>query len=122
MTKNSYDKSNVFAKLLRNEVKSSPVYESEHTLAFNDIYPCAPIHILVIPKGEFQNFSDFMTNASGDKVTDFWQTVNFIIKKYNLEEDNGYRIVTNCGINGGQTVGHFHVHIMAGKELVKQFC
>lgn len=116
MTTNRYDKSNIFAKMLRNEIPRSEIYENEYALAFHDLYPCAPIHMLVIPKGEFRSFGDFIANASGDQIVGFWQVVADIIKKHDLEK-NGYRIVTNCGDDGMQTVDHFHIHIIAGRTL-----
>ena len=110
----SYDDNNIFAKILRKELPCDIVYEDEFVLAFHDIYPQAPIHILVIPKGKYTSFNDFM-DSSAD-VTYFFSTVKKITQKFNLDK-TGYRIVTNHGKEGGQVIPHFHIHILGGKQL-----
>jgi diadenosine tetraphosphate (Ap4A) HIT family hydrolase len=111
-----YDQNNVFAKIIRNEIPSKKVYEDDNVLAFEDISPKAPTHILVIPKGEFISFSDFINKATPEKVADFFQKIGKIAKNLGLEE-KGYKLVTNNGEQVGQVVFHFHVHILSGKKL-----
>lgn len=112
----SYDRSNIFAQILRGEIACTKIFENEHAIAFNDINPQAPSHILVIPKGEYRNFHDFHQHASATSINEFYQAIGHVIKQYNLEE-NGYRLITNCGKDSGQLVDHYHVHILSGKPL-----
>ena len=109
-----YDKENIFAKIIRGEVPSTKVYEDNKILAFNDINPKAPIHILVIPKGEFVSFDDFVEKSSAEDVSYFFKTVQKIAREQGLS-GNDYRIVGNCGEKAGQIVFHFHIHIMGYK-------
>jgi histidine triad (HIT) family protein len=111
-----YDKNNVFAKIIRGEIPADKVYEDDKVLAFKDVAPAAPIHILVIPKGEYTSFDDFAANASSDEISHFFKIVQKICKDLNLTE-NGYRITSNIGRDGLQTVFHMHLHILAGKQL-----
>lgn len=111
----SYDSNNIFAKILREEIPCDKVYEDEHTLAFRDVAPAAPVHILVIPKGEYQSFNDFMDNRP-KYIGRFFQTVQKIAAQEGLDE-SGYRLITNHGADASQTVPHFHVHILGGKPL-----
>ncbi len=111
-----YDKNNIFAKIIRNEIDCDKIYEDDYVIAFNDISPAAPIHALVIPKGEYISFNDFIENASGKEITNFWSSVNQVVKSLDII-NNGYRIIANSGKNASQTVEHFHVHILAGKPL-----
>jgi histidine triad (HIT) family protein len=112
----SYDKNNVFARILRKEIPANMVYENEIALAFHDIHPSAPLHILVIPKGEFIAFDDFVAKASAEEILGFTQTILHVIQIFDLQE-NGYRLLSNQGLYGGQEVPHFHVHILGGKQL-----
>lgn len=112
----SYNPSNIFAQILRGEIACTRVFENEHAIAFNDIHPQAPSHILVIPKGEYRNFHDFHQHAPATLVCSFYQAVQEVIQQYNLEK-NGYRLITNCGKDSGQIVDHYHVHILSGKPL-----
>lgn len=112
----TYDSANIFAKILRDEIPSNRVYEDEHVVAFHDVSPAAPVHVLVIPRGEYVSFEDFSANASTDTVTHFFQTVRHIAADV-LKLGNGYRLITNIGEDGSQSVPHFHVHILAGKQL-----
>lgn len=109
----SYDINNIFAKILRAEIPCKKVYEDEFCLAFHDIYPAAPIHVIVIPKSHYIDFSDFCTHSQ--HINNFFQGVQNTIHNLNLE--NGYRLITNSGIEGLQTVQHFHIHILAGEKL-----
>lgn len=112
----TYDSNNIFARILRQEIPATIVYEDNHVLAFNDVAPKAPVHILVIPKGPYQHFDDFTQNAPAAEVAHFFKIVGQICHDQNLSTA-GYRILSNCGLNGGQEVPHFHVHICAGKRL-----
>ncbi|AGR78931.1 HIT-like protein [Anaplasma phagocytophilum] len=104
-----YDNDNVFAKILRGELPCTKVYEDDNVLAFHDIKPEAPVHVLVIPKGKFVSFDDFV--ESGYDVSEFFKTVGKIARQFNLHT-GGYRLVTNHGKSAGQIVHHFHVHIL----------
>ena len=113
---NLYDVNNIFAKILRSEVSSNKILENEHALAFSDINPQAPIHILVIPKNPYINFHDFTKNASTKEHENFWTLVNAVIEHYKVDGE-GFRIITNSGNNGNQDVPHFHIHLLAGENL-----
>lgn len=110
-----YDDQNIFAKILRGELSADKIYEDEHVLAFNDIFPAARIHILVIPKGSYTSFHDFIEHASEKEIGHFFKAVSSITKKLDLGE--GYRIVSNVGGFGMQTVPHMHLHIIGGEQL-----
>ncbi|NDB82817.1 MAG: HIT domain-containing protein [Alphaproteobacteria bacterium] len=110
----SYDQNNIFAKILRQEVSSEKIYENEHVFAFKDSYPCAPTHVLVIPKNQYIDFSDFASRASNDEISSYYKSINEIIKQLNI---TSYRLVSNCGASAGQTIFHFHTHIISGKTL-----
>ena len=109
-----YDDTNVFAKILRKELPCNVVYEDEVVLAFHDIYPQAPIHILVIPKNKYISFDDFID--SSPDIVHFFSVVKKITHKFQLNK-TGYRVVTNHGKEGGQVIPHFHIHILGGKQL-----
>ena len=113
-----YDTKNIFSKLLRSEISCQKVLENEHALAFLDINPQAPIHILIIPKNQYIDFHDFTENSSLQEITYFWKLVNKVINSKNIS-DAGFRIITNSGKDGNQDVPHFHVHLLAGKDLGK---
>ncbi len=112
----TYDPENIFAKILRGEIPNQTVAETDHTLAFRDINPLAPFHVLLIPKGAYVTVDDFAANASADEVADFWQTFAKIVADEGLQAD-GYRVISNAGMHGVQEVPHFHLHILAGKVL-----
>lgn len=112
----SYDSSNIFARILRGEIPCSKVYEDDHVLAFNDIAPQAPVHILVIPKGAYLSLEDFGTKASAAEIKAFYAAVAKIVEDKCLKAE-GFRTISNSGINGGQEVPHFHLHILGGKKL-----
>jgi len=111
-----YDKNNIFAKIIRGEIPAKKVYEDENILAFYDISKASPVHVLVIPKGEFIDFIDFVTKENPQKVTNFFQKVAQISQDLKIVE-SGFRLITNNGSDAHQTVKHFHVHILAGKKL-----
>ncbi|MDX2083534.1 MAG: HIT domain-containing protein [Rickettsiales bacterium] len=112
----TYDKNNVFAKIIRGEIPAQKIYEDEKVLAFNDIGKAAPIHILVIPKGEYINYNDFIFRASSDEISYFFKKIGEIAKLVNADK-SGFRLISNLGFDANQTVAHFHVHILAGKNL-----
>lgn len=112
----TYDKNNVFARILRGEIPSNIVFEDDDVLAFHDISAAAPVHVLVVPKGEYVSFHDFMAKAGAEEVAGFFSRVRSVAEKLGLQE-NGYRLITNHGYNGSQSVPHFHVHILGGKQL-----
>ena len=111
-----YDDNNVFAKILRGEIPCRKVYEDAHALAFHDINPQAPVHVLVIPKGRYVSLRDFAANAAPDAVAGFFRAVGKIAAQLGLD-DPGYRILANHGPDSHQEVPHFHVHIFGGKRL-----
>lgn len=111
-----YDPSNIFARILRGEIPSAPVYEDEHAFAFNDINPQAPFHVLVIPKGAYVSWDDFSERASAEEIAGFVRAVGKVARAAGLVEP-GYRLLANVGLNSGQEVPHLHVHIFAGRPL-----
>lgn len=111
-----YDDNNIFAKILRGEIPSNRVYEDEHVLAFRDINPLAPTHILVIPKGAYVSWDDFSERASNEEIAAFVRAVGRIARDEGLVAD-GYRLLGNVGFNSGQEVPHLHVHIFGGRPL-----
>jgi diadenosine tetraphosphate (Ap4A) HIT family hydrolase len=111
-----YDDSNIFARILRGEIPSRPVFENEWALAFHDINPQAPLHILIIPKGSWCSFADFSANATDAEIAGFMRAVGTVAKQLGLETP-GYRMLANMGQHGGQEVPHFHVHLFGGRPL-----
>lgn len=111
-----YDPRNIFARILRGELPCKRVHEDEFALAFHDIAPQAPLHVLVIPKGAHVSAADFHANASDAEIAGFWRAVARVAKELGLEAP-GYRLLTNMGLDAGQEVPHFHVHLFAGKPL-----
>ncbi len=112
----AYDPQNIFARILRGEIPCRKEYEDEHVLAFHDINPQAPTHVLVIPKGSYVSFADYSTRASAQEIAGFWRAVGHIARTLGVEAA-GYRILSNIGADGGQEVPHFHVHIFGGRRL-----
>ena len=111
-----YDKTNIFARILRGEIPCNKIYEDEYVLAFHDIHPKAKIHALLITKGEYTNLADFSSKASDSEIKKFFSTIEIITKKLGINE-SGYRVITNTGHDGTQTIFHFHVHILGGQTL-----
>ena len=109
-----YDKQNIFARILRGEIPCRTVLDTPHALAFHDINPLAPSHILVIPKGEWVSAADFHAGATADAIAGFWRAVAQIGRPL---EASGYRILSNMGADAGQEVAHFHVHVFGGRPL-----
>lgn len=112
----TYDQNNIFAKIIRGEIPCYEVYNDEDILAFKDVTPAAPVHVLVVPKGEYISFDDFAANAGAAAVGSFFQKVQKIAVQLGLQE-KGYRLITNNGADASQTVPHFHVHILGGRQL-----
>jgi diadenosine tetraphosphate (Ap4A) HIT family hydrolase len=112
----AYDPDNIFAKILRGEIPCNKVYEDEHVLAFHDIAPQAPLHVLVIPKGAYVSWDDFSEHASESEIANFIRAVGKVARDLDLV-DPGYRLLANVGENGGQEVPHLHVHLFGGKPL-----
>lgn len=111
-----YDDGNIFARILRGEIPSSKVYEDDHALAFNDINPQAPTHVLVIPKARYVSWDDFSARASDAEIAGFVRAVGRIAREAGLVEP-GYRLLANTGPDSHQEVPHLHVHIFAGRPL-----
>lgn len=116
----AYDDQNIFAKILRGEIPNGTVLETEHTLAFNDINPLAPHHVLVIPKGAYVNYDQFASEASEAEIVDFTRAVGAVCAKLGLEPGAGgagYRLLANSGEDAIQEVPHMHVHVVGGRNL-----
>ena len=111
-----YDDGNIFARILRGEIPSKKAYEDEWALAFHDINPQAPTHVLIIPKGKYVSFADFSASASADEIAGFVRAVGKVAKNLGLEAQ-GYRLLSNMGEHSGQEVPHFHVHLFGGRPL-----
>ncbi|WP_426955929.1 histidine triad nucleotide-binding protein [Muricoccus radiodurans] len=111
-----YDAGNIFARILRGEIPCKRVHETPHALAFHDINPQAPVHVLVIPKGPYVSLADFSANASDAEIGGFWRAVGQVARDLGLES-RGYRVLSNMGPEGGQEVPHFHVHLFGGRRL-----
>ena len=111
-----YDEGNVFAKILRGELPCKKVHEDEHALAFHDIHPLAPVHILVIPKGPYVSWDDFSERASEAEIAGFVRAVGLVAREAGMVVQ-GYRLLSNVGKRAGQEVPHLHVHIFGGQPL-----
>jgi diadenosine tetraphosphate (Ap4A) HIT family hydrolase len=111
-----YDDSNIFARILRGELPCRKVYEDEHVLAFDDINPLSPTHILVIPKGAYVSWDDFSEKASDEEIAAFVRAIGRIAREAGLV-GGGYRVLANVGVNSNQEVPHLHAHIFAGRPL-----
>ncbi len=112
----AYDRDNIFARILRGDVPCDKVYEDDHALAFNDINPQTPVHVLVIPKGEYVSMADFSENASEAEIAGFFRAVGKVAAQQGVVE-SGYRFLSNHGRDAFQEVPHFHVHVFGGKNL-----
>lgn len=111
-----YDDSNIFARILRGEIPAKTVYEDSHALAFHDINPQAPHHILVIPKGAYVSWDDFSARGSDAEIAGFVRAVGQVAREAGLVA-NGYRLLANIGLDAHQEVPHLHVHLFAGRPL-----
>ncbi len=116
----AYDDSNIFARILRGEIPNDTVAENEHALAFRDIRPQAPVHVLVIPKGAYVSYDDFAANAPDAEIVAFHRLVAQVARSEGLmlaEGSAGFRAITNAGDDGVQEVPHFHLHLLGGRPL-----
>jgi len=118
----TYDKNNIFAKILRGEIPCKKIYENDFVLAFYDINPQKKIHALIIPKGEYTNLDDFSVKASEEQIANLIKGINIVAKKIGVSDEvkgGGYRSLVNVGENGGQEVPHLHFHIFGGEKVGK---
>ena len=111
----AYDDQNIFAKILRGEIPNKLVYENDHALAFEDIAPQAPVHVLVIPKGPYMSLDHFAGDASAEEHSGFMQAVAEVCRL--TQVDDGFRAITNTRVHGVQDVPHYHLHILGGRQL-----
>jgi len=110
-----YDEGNIFARILRGEIPSNRIFENEWAIAFHDINPQAPVHVLVIPRGPWRSWADFSAGAADAEIAGFIRAVGTVARDLGLEEP-GYRLLANAGIDAHQEVPHLHVHIFGGKQ------
>ena len=118
----TYDKNNIFAKILRGEIPCKKIYEDDYVLAFHDINPQKKVHALVIPKGDYINLDDFSSKASDKEISGLIKGIGIVAKKLGISEvskGEGYRSLVNVGENGGQEVPHLHFHIFGGEKVGK---
>jgi len=117
----SYDKNNIFAKILRKEIPCKEIFENDHALSFYDINPQKKIHALVIPKGEYINLDDFNNRASDQEIIALSKAITEVAKILEISSDNGkgYRVLTNLDDHGGQEVPHLHFHLFGGEKIGK---
>jgi len=115
----TYDDQNIFAKILRGEIPNTTVLETEHSLAFRDIYPQAPVHVLVIPKGAYVSYDHFAAEASEAEIIDYTRAIAKVCDMENVQADRtmGFRMISNAGEHAVQEVPHLHVHILGGRPL-----
>ncbi|MGO4908077.1 histidine triad nucleotide-binding protein [Pseudorhodobacter sp. W20_MBD10_FR17] len=115
----TYDDMNIFARILRGEIPNKTVLETEHTLAFHDINPAAPVHVLVIPKGPYVSFDHFAAEASEAELVDFHRAAAKVCQQTGVSLDTGagFRAITNAGEHGLQEVPHYHLHILGGRPM-----
>lgn len=111
-----YDDANIFARILRDEIPAKKVYEDAWAVAFHDINPQAPVHVLVIPKGKYVSFADFTATAPAEEIAGFMRAVGTVARDLGLEA-SGYRLLFNMGEHSGQEVPHLHVHLFGGRPL-----
>lgn len=112
----AYDPNNIFARILRGEIPCKKVFENDHVLAFHDIAPRAPVHVLVIPKGAYEDMDDFSARASDIEIGALMRAAGQIARDLGIDKD-GYRLISNCRTHGGQEVPHLHFHLLGGKQL-----
>ena len=112
----AYDPNNVFARILRGEIPCKKLHEDAHTLAFHDIQPKAPVHVLVIPKGAYESWDDFAAKASDAEQAALSRAVGAVARMTGVAA-TGYRVISNCGRDGHQEVAHLHLHVLGGRQL-----
>lgn len=108
-----YDKNNIFAKIINGDIPAEKLYEDNKVIAIKDINAAAPIHILVLPKGEYTDFADFVANSTPEDIAHYFKTVEKIARENGAEN---YRLVSNKGTTAGQSIFHFHTHILSGSK------
>lgn len=115
----TYDNENIFAKILRGDIPNTTVLETTHSLAFRDLYPQAPIHVLVIPKGPYVSYDHFAAEASEAEIVDYTRAIGEVCRMegVTLTAGDGFRMISNAGADGVQEVPHLHVHILGGRGL-----
>jgi len=113
----AYDPTNIFARILRGEIPNKTVMETDHTLAFHDINPAAPVHVLLIPKGPYATFDHFAAEATPEEIVDFHRTAASVCALLGIAPGDGYRAITNAGAHGMQEVPHYHLHLLGGKVM-----
>ena len=112
----AYDDQNIFAKILRGEIPCNKVYEDDHALAFHDINPLAPVHVLVIPKGAYVSWDDFSAKASDAEMAAYVRAVGHVARALGVAE-SGYRLIANHGVDAHQEVPHLHVHVFGKRDM-----
>lgn len=116
----TYDPQNIFARILRGEIPNRTVLETAHTLAFHDIRPQAPVHVLVVPKGAYVDFADFAANAPPEEITDFHRAAAQVCTMLGISPGDGgqgFRLIGNAGPDSLQEVPHYHLHILGGRTM-----
>jgi histidine triad (HIT) family protein len=111
-----YDENNIFAKIIRGEIPCDKVYEDDDVLIFKDINPIAEVHVLGIPKSQCVDFSDFISKNTPTTIFEFFNKIHLVVERLGIAKD-GYKLISNSGINGGQEVPHFHIHILGGQKV-----
>ena len=111
-----YDENNIFARILKGEIPCQAIYEDEYTLSFKDINPQAPVHVLVIPKEAYINWTDFAVRASDKEISAFTKAISRVADLTGISE-TGYRVISNIGSDGHQEVPHLHMHVLGGSSI-----
>lgn len=111
-----YDSNNIFARLLRGEIPAKKLHETEHVLAFHDIRPLAPVHVLVVPKGAYESLDDFSAKASAEEQAALMKAIGDVARLTGVDK-SGYRVIANTGSDGHQEVPHLHFHLLGGRAL-----
>jgi len=112
----TYDSNNIFARIIRGEIPGRKLYEDDYVLAIADVAPAAPVHALIMPKGNYVSFDDFASKAAPETVAHFFATITKIARQLQVEK-SGYRLITNHAAHASQSVPHFHVHLLGGRAL-----
>lgn len=112
----TYDTNNVFAKMLRGEIPVKKIHDDAYSIAFHDIHPRAPVHVLVIPRNAYTDINDFTARASDAEIAAVMRAVGKVARDAGIDA-SGYRVITNCGTDGGQEVPHLHFHVLGGRKI-----